>query len=255
MPARPDGSRIVPVTCNRTLVLDILRLAVPAYPLEREVNLSRLARAREESGKCISWTALFMKAYGLVAREAPALRRVYLSWPYPRMYEHPHSVAAVTVARQYRGEPRLCWALIENPEERSLLDLQHRLDEYRGGSVKEMFLNQTRLSRAPWWIRRPIWWHTMHASGPRRVRQLGTFAMSILGNHGGTCRSYPILQTGSIAYSPPGPEGPSTVMVQGDHRVADGLAASMGLRRLEAILRRDLTQELLQIARQKSQAA
>lgn len=246
MTATSEQSRTIPITCNRTLVLDLLRHAqkIPLFPVDREMKLGRVARAREAASRKISWTALFMKAFGIASREIPPLRRAFLTWPYARMYEHPHSIANIVVARQYRGEPRLCWGVIPNPEAQSLVDLQRRLDEFRGGDVKQSYLDQTRLSRAPGWIRRPIWSYLLHTSGRRRVEHFGTFAMSVLAQQGCTIRNFPILNTAGITFSPPGPDGPPSAMMVGDHRVADGLVASTALRRTEAILRRQLAEEL-----------
>ena len=36
-----------------------------------------------------SWTSIFAKGYGLVARDFPELRRSFMSFPWPKFYEHP----------------------------------------------------------------------------------------------------------------------------------------------------------------------
>ena len=35
-----------------------------------------------------SWCAIFTKAYAVVAARYPELRRAYLKFPFPRLYEH-----------------------------------------------------------------------------------------------------------------------------------------------------------------------
>ena len=40
-----------------------------------------------------------MRAYGLVGREHPSLRRAYLPYPWPHLYEHPQTECAFLIER------------------------------------------------------------------------------------------------------------------------------------------------------------
>ena len=57
----------------------------------------------------------------------PELRRAYLGWPWPHLYEHPSNIASVAVARDYWGEPAVLFAHFRSPERQTLADLEARL--------------------------------------------------------------------------------------------------------------------------------
>src|SRR5689334_15027724 len=90
------------VSPYRRLVADMMQFAaaVPCATVERLMDLSALAAVRRAGTPPPSWTALFVKAYALVAARTPALRTSYLKFPWPRLYEHPFSVATVSVERE-----------------------------------------------------------------------------------------------------------------------------------------------------------
>src|SRR5438874_13823985 len=102
---RPSG-RSVPLSLARRLVGDFVHFGqkAPLIPIERRMDLGRLVAARAALAAPISWTALFLRAYALVALDNPWLRRSLLRYPWERLYEHPSNVAGVTVERQYQGE-------------------------------------------------------------------------------------------------------------------------------------------------------
>ena len=194
-----------------------------------------------------------MKAQGLLAREIPQLRRLYMGWPWGHFYEHPFSVTILAIARLHEGEPRLCWGRFIEPEARSLVDLQAELDGYRTGEPAEMFKNQFLLAKQPRLLRRFVLWCNMNLSGPRRAKRLGTFSMTMLAAQGCISRVAPTLQTTNLSYGPISDEGVTAVTVTGDHRVADGLAAVAGLRKLEKILRGPILDELCALAKPDEQ--
>ena len=81
---------------------DLLYFAnkVPTVPVQRRMALGSLVEARRTCRHRPPWTALFLKAYGLLARETPELRRVYIGLPRPHLYEYPLSIAVVTFERK-----------------------------------------------------------------------------------------------------------------------------------------------------------
>src|SRR6516162_5914128 len=89
----------------RRVVNDMLHFAhrVPGVPVERLIDVRSARDLREEVPVRVGWCALFLKAYGLVARRFPELRRAYMPFPTARLYEHPHSIASVAIERSYRG--------------------------------------------------------------------------------------------------------------------------------------------------------
>ncbi len=117
---------------ERRIVLDILAAArtVPAFPVDRWFHLERVRDARQRSMHRISWTSIFLRGWGLTCQQVPDLRRIYLSFPWSHFYEHPQSVASVSV---HRREPnassdQLIFSRVMCPEGKTLLEIQSILD-------------------------------------------------------------------------------------------------------------------------------
>src|SRR5258708_3988773 len=92
---------VMPLSLGRRLVVDLLDHAkrVPSLPLARDCWIEPLIRARAAASPSPSWTALFMKAYGIAAARIPELRRAYIPYLWARLYEHPRSECAVLIER------------------------------------------------------------------------------------------------------------------------------------------------------------
>ena len=94
------GSRRV-FPSYRSTVLDIIRVSksVPSFPLIRTMQLDELCRVRRACPVRIAWSALFVKAYGIVCMQMPELRELYVRYPRKLLYLHPFSVASISVHR------------------------------------------------------------------------------------------------------------------------------------------------------------
>src|SRR3954454_12119743 len=101
---KPTG-RNIPLSLPRRLVGDLLHFArqIPSVPVQRRMNLAQLVSARAALQPRPSWAAIFLKAYGQVALARPELRRAYLPYPRPHLYEYPHNIASVAIERIYGG--------------------------------------------------------------------------------------------------------------------------------------------------------
>ncbi|HEY3788595.1 MAG TPA: 2-oxo acid dehydrogenase subunit E2, partial [Urbifossiella sp.] len=79
--------RSLPITPYRRVVTDLMHFSqqVPAVTAERPMDLSELVAARATSPCRPSWTVLFSKAYAIVSRDYPELRRSYLKCPWGRL--------------------------------------------------------------------------------------------------------------------------------------------------------------------------
>src|ERR1700741_4560104 len=99
----------------RRLITDIMRFAgtVPSVPVERLMGLGDLIAVRREFTDRPPWVGIFAKAMALTARELPELRRAYKKWFSPHLDEYEVSGAAVTIDRQFRGEPCVAVRLIK----------------------------------------------------------------------------------------------------------------------------------------------
>ena len=246
LPAPAAEQRWVPISINRTLVLDGLHYArhVPLYPVEKVIDLAEVAALRKQTPRRISWAVVFVKAYALAAQNHPPLRRMFVRWPWKHLVEFSHSTAMVVVDRQFRGENRICWGRLVRPEARSLIEIQQRLDVYQNKPVEEVFKHHIRLSRFPTPLRRLFYWMNFNLGGRKRAKRLGTFSMSTLAGQGVLNRGHQTFLTSSLTYGPLDECGRAVVTILCDHRVVDGIVAAHALADLEAALRGPIAEEL-----------
>ncbi len=256
MPSPRSPGRRIPLGRSRALVLDLLRLSqsVPDFPVERVMDLSELAAARRASPLRISWVSLFVKAFALVAQEMPAFRRSYLSWPWSHLYEHPQSVAVVTVNREHEGEDWLFFHRLLTPETTRLKGLQRQLNTATQGEVNEVFRQQLQLSALPSLLRRIVWWGRLNLWPARRARWLGTFGISVLAAQGCYNRRPPHFLTSCLTYGPQDEQGRMPVTLLCDHRVLDGITAAKGIALLEEKLCGPILAELRTISTTRAAA-
>jgi len=232
---------------NRRLVLDVCWAAkmVPAFPVDRQFELGLLQEARKETRCRISWVALYLKAYGLVCQSIPELRQTFVSYPWNYFYEHPHSIASISVHRDDpEGGKRLIWARIPNPENRSLVDIQARIDQATHQPLDEFYKDAILLERLPNPLRKILWWLLMQWQGRRRAKKVGTFSVSTLAGQDAYNRGHPLVVTTSLAYSRCDEHGSSLVTLIADHRVIDGVHAAHALQRLEETLNSQVLEEV-----------
>ncbi|RUL89417.1 hypothetical protein [Tautonia sociabilis] len=244
---QPKG-RSLPLSGPRRFILDMMHFArqVPSVPVGRAMRLGPLAEARAGHPIRPSWSVLFLKAFGMVCEAHPELKRALLTVPVPRLYEHPYSIAALAMEREHEGEPCVVVGLFRAPERQSIAELQKALDEYRSLPLDRVgfFRQMLRISGYPAPVRRFLWWSTLHVSGPKRAKRLGTFGLSSYGALG--AESYhPISPlTTTLTYGPIDAEGRVTVKLIYDHRVLDGAQVARRLKDLEAALLGPVLEEL-----------
>ncbi len=238
------------LSASRALVCDILHYdrRMPSFAHSRELDLAELDELRHRANRRISWSVLFLKAYGLLSAENPLLRQTLIEWPWPHIYEHPQTIGTLALSRMYEGGPRLFWMRQRQPESRSLVELQGELERYQAAPIEGLFRKQLRASRLPTPLRRLGWWCTFNLSGHKRAARLGTFALTTLAGQGATIDRPPSIHTTTLTYGPLDEWGRSRVTITYDHRLVDGLAIAGCLARLEQWLRGPIVQELQQIS-------
>lgn len=241
------AGRTLPLSPGRKMVMEVLHHGrkVPALPLSKVMNVRKLASARN-AGAAVSWTALFMKAYSLVAQRHPELRRAYLPYPWPRLYEHPVSECALLLEREQDGEDIVLGAKLRAPELRTLTELDVTMSRLRDAPVREIgdFRQWLRLGRLPGFLRRFVFWHALYFSGRKRAKHFGTFAISSLGSLG-VEQHHPISPlTTYLTFGPIAPEGDVNVKLIYDHRVMDGKFVARCLNALEQMLNTRVLEEL-----------
>jgi len=242
-----DGKRLA-FPRNRRLVLDICHASrsVPAFPVERYLQIQEVQKARDETKTRISWVAIFLRAYGIVCKNIPELRHVFVTYPWNYLYQHPNTVASVSMHRDdANGGKRLIWARIPFPEAISLLEIQSRLDHAAHGPLNEVFRDGLRLERLPTVLRRFSWWLAMRWHGRQRAKKIGTFSVSTLAGENALNRGHPLVVSSSLTYSRCNADGLCLVTLLADHRVLDGVLAARALQLLEETLNGPVLEELL----------
>jgi hypothetical protein len=252
MPASRRG-RSLPLSPGRRLIVETLHHArkVPGLPLAYTLNVAELAEARAQLNPAPSWFAVFMKAQGIVSRRCPELRRAYVQWPYPRLYEHPWSVCYFPVEREWRGEAVVFGGKVRAPEDQPLPDLDRALRHFKEVPIREhrMFRLALLIARLPWFLNRFAHWFELSFSGYRRARRFGTFTMSTLGNYG-VEQMHPLTYlTTYFTFGPIVADGTVVAKLVYDHRVLDGRTVARCLNTLDEVLHTEILAELRSLSR------
>jgi hypothetical protein len=229
------------------MVIDFLHFAraLPTVPVQRRMSIKAVVDARKSCHERPPWSAIFMKAYALVGREYPALRRAYVKFPWPHLCEYPSSTGTIMFERDYEGEPSVFSLLVKDPAALSLGELRVLIG--RGAtapieSVKD-FSRALRLSALPRPLRRLIWWLGLNIAR-QRGNYFGTFALSVysalyVDSLHPLSPLTTLLNYGFIQY-----DGQVDVRITYDHRVLDGATVARALQRLQDILNGPIVQEL-----------
>jgi hypothetical protein len=245
-PTHAEQPRRLAIPRSRRIVIDIMRICqrVPTVAHDRICDLTAVAAAREAASKRVSWAVLFVKAFGIVAEKYPRLRQIYMTWPWPHLYQHPRSVAMIVTHRDVDGEPWIFWSRLQQPERRRLTELQTKLDEFQTQPVQQVFQRQWWFSGFPGWLRRIIWWWTLNVSVAMRMRRCGTFFLTTIGSRGAEIQHPPGFLTGNLTFGPIDERGRSRVTLAYDHRIMDGRMVADILADLEQTLNGVLVEEL-----------
>ncbi|MDP2296217.1 MAG: hypothetical protein Q8M24_12240, partial [Pseudolabrys sp.] len=239
--------RTVRISLPRRMVIDFLHFAaaVPTIPVQRRMALRELAGARAACRDRVRWTVLFTKAYALVAREFPELRRAYVTIPWPMFYEYPVSYANVVVERTYEGERALFSIIIKDPAERPLQELGVFLQDASAANIDDVkeFRRSLRIARLPLPLRRLIWWVGLNV-GRQRARHFGTFTLSVYSALDAESLHPLTPLTTLLTYGVIDRDGNVNVRIIYDHRVLDGATVARALARLEEILNTEIVSEL-----------
>jgi hypothetical protein len=224
---------------------------VPSVPVQRRMNIAPLLTARAQAVPRPSWCALFTKAYALVAAARPELRRAYLSFPWPHLYEHPTSVASVAVERCGGDEDAVLFVQIRGAAEHTPEQLDRYLKECKELPVERVgtFRRALRVSRLPRMLRRLLWWIGLNCSGYKRARNWGTFGVSVYSGLGAEGLHPLSPLTTTLNYGVIADDGTVEVRIVYDHRVLDGSTVARALADLERVLNEEVARSLLPVPR------
>ncbi len=242
----------LPLSVPRRLICDLLHAArkVPTVPVQRQMDLAPVLRARSMCMPRPTWAAIFTKALGLVADDYPRLRQAYLSFPTPHLYEHPVSIASLAVSRDYEGEEAVFFAQLRAPGQQSVAALDQQIRQLKSDPIASIrsFTRALGISRLWRPLRRTIWWLGLNVFGRQRARFFGTFGVSAYSGLG-VDSLHPLSPlTTVLNYGPISPDGLVNVRLTYDHRVLDGAVVGRALGDLETVLRETIAEELWRLA-------
>jgi len=239
--------RAIRLSVQRRMVIDLLYFArgIPTVPVQKRMSLGPLVAARAACGERPRWTAIFTKAYALLAQEVPELRRAYVKIPWAHLYEYPTSKANIIIERDYRGEPSLCPVSIKDPAHRSVGDIGRQIQHATTAPLEEIkdFRRWMRFARLPRPLRRTLWWIGLNI-GRQRGNFFGTFGLSVYSALNVESLHPLSPLTTLLNYGVMTGEGVLDVRIIYDHRVLDGATVARALGRLEEILNSVILEEV-----------
>jgi hypothetical protein len=244
--------RRISLSPARRIITDLMRYAtaVPGIPTERTMDLAPIIAARNAVPYRPAWAGIFAKALALTAREFPALRRAYVKWPWPHLYEYPESAVTITINREHNGEPCVLPLTIRDPASYPINAIASTIDHHVRAPIAEItaFRRALSIGRLPDVLRRPLIWIGYNV--PRsRATYFGTCAVTSVSFTGSELLYVPTPTTSLLTFGVFGPDGRTPVRMVIDHRVMDGMQFAAILERLEAIMHGPILEEL------RSQAA
>ena len=241
--------RSIPLSPARKLVVDLTLLAVPSVPVQRVMNVAAVAAARNSAKGRPAWSAIFARAYALVAEEIPLLRRAYVKFPVPHLYEYPMSTLSMVVERDYQGEMVVLTLLVRNPVSLSLAQLSDSIREAKTKPVEEIrsFKRMLDLARWPTPLRRLLWWMGLNI-GRQRGNYFGSYGVTVYSNLGSESLHPLSPLTGTLNYGVIGDDGKVNVRIMYDHRVLDGAMVARTLAAIEKALNGPILDELKAMA-------
>jgi hypothetical protein len=244
--------RGIKLSIQRRMVIDFLHFAsaVPTVPVQKHMSLGELAAARAACHSRPKWTAIFVKAFALVAQEVPELRRAYVKLPWPHLYEFPTSKAVIMIERDYQGEPALCPISVKDPASQPLSAIGELVEHTSTAPLENLkeFQRWKRIARMPRPLRRLLWWMGLNI-GRQRGNFFGTFAVSVYSALNAESLHPLSTYTGLLNYGVIDGNGNVTARIIYDHRVMDGAIVARALQRMEIILNSVILEEIQSLPR------
>jgi len=236
---------------GRRIVADLMHFAagLPSVPAQRRMSLAPTVEARMANAIRPPWSAIFTKAFGIVAQEYPELRRVYLKYPCPHLYEYPASIAAVAIERRCGDENTVLGCMIMDPANMPLREISGKIIHAASSPIEQVgeFRRALRNAALPLPIRRSLWW-IMFNFGRQRSRYVGTFAVSAVASLGTELIHPRSAWTAFLTYGAFATDGSIDVRLIFDHRVLDGGTVARILAHLEEVLNGPMVEALRSLA-------
>jgi hypothetical protein len=238
------------ISLSRRAVIDLMRAstAMPFVAVRRTLSIPRLAAARKALSHRPAWAAIFAKAFAMLAREQPILRRVYLKWPWPHFYEYPQTLAMIVVAPDATPDGVLLFP-VKAPDLVSLVEADAGIRRAKAEPIEAtVFFHKTMMvTRLPDPLRRLAWAIGLNF-GRQRGNYLGTLLVTSVAAFGGGEVEARGPQSFILSYDRVSDDGAIDVMIRWDHRITDAAVIGVEMSRLEQILNGPIADELLALA-------
>ena len=242
--------RAIPLSPVRKLVVDLTLFHVPSVPVQRVMHLGPVIQARAALADRPVWASLFAKAFALVARDMPELRRAYVKLPWPHLYEYPQSTLSMVFERDWHGEMVILTTLMRSPETTPLKTLSDAMKQIKDKPIEANrdFRRMFSLAKWPTPLRRLIWWLGLNF-GRQRGNYFGTFGITVYSGLGAESLHPLSPLTATMNYGVIADDGSVAVRIMYDHRVLDGSMVARTLGRIEDKLLGDVLVELKAMAK------
>jgi hypothetical protein len=235
------------ISLPRRFITDLMRasMGVPFVSLRRTLNIRQLTEARASAAAPPGWAAIFVKAFGLVAKDEPTLRTLYVAWPRPHFFELPCSVAEVAIARVEDGEDCVLPQKVPAPEAMPLTAIDASIRNARDAPLETIpaFRKIMNVTRFPLPIRRLVWLIGVNL-GRQHANWFGNFTVTSVSAVGpGELHAVspgPFI----LSYDVVGADQTVDVVIRWDHRVTDAAFIARTLARLEQVLNSEIAAEL-----------
>jgi hypothetical protein len=235
------------ISIPRRLVADLMHasIRVPFVSLARPLNLRSLIEARALAAQPPGWSAIFVKAFALVAQDEPVLRTLYVKWPSPGFYQLPRSVAMVAIARVECGQDCVMPQKVSAPDEMPLIEVDALIRHAKEAPVEQVpaFRKMLMVTRLPLPLRRLLWAIGLNF-GRQRANYFGSFGVTSVAAFGpGELHALspgPFL----LSYGEEKPDQTFDVVIRWDHRITDAALVTKALNRLEQVLNTEIAAEL-----------
>ena len=239
--------RRIPLSLPRRCIADVMAVSrgIPMITVERRAKLASVVSAKRSSPGSPSWVVLFIKAFAIVSQRRPELRRSFMTFPFPHLFEASENFTSVAVAREYLGEPAVFFGHLRTPERKSLREIAAEMAELKKAPVESVrpFARMLKYARYPTPIRRIMWRLAMHLSGRHRVKTFGTFGITALGDCGARALNLCAPTAFNLSFGPIS-DGSAEILLYFDHRVIDGQTAVRTLADVETVLNDEIAAEL-----------
>jgi hypothetical protein len=185
-----------------------------------------------------------------VARDQPVLRTLYVGWPRPHLFELPHSIGMIAIARQYDGEDCVMMQKLIAADAMPLAEIDAAIRHAKTAPVDQVsaFRKMLQVTRLPLPLRRMAWSIALNV-GRQRANHFGTFGISSVAAYGpGTL--YPISPGPFlVSYGTLAADHGIDVVLRFDHRVTDAALIATAMTALERALNGPIAAELQALPR------